>query len=119
MRLGAHLLPQMRGRHDGLHHIAQARRGCHHKTEIGGCLGDRVEHGAIVDQTFRPGGSFSRALHLPVRARTHKTQIRQAEIQHGAGDRADILAQLRANENDCRRLNFGHILFHTPSIIQR
>jgi hypothetical protein len=46
----------------------------------------------IVNQPLSAGRCLDRTLHLPARARTDQAQISKAKIQHGAGDRANILA---------------------------
>ena len=64
---------------------------------------DAVVDGRLVDDERRTGRGGVRLVVRPAVARADQPQIGQPEIGHGARGKADILAELRVDENDGRR----------------
>ncbi len=84
---------------------ALARRRGPHELAVGHRRLQGVEHGCGVEQVQRTGGGglgrlTVRADPRPTAPRCHETEVRQAEVGHGARAHADVHGELRAHEDD-------------------
>jgi dihydroorotase len=106
------------------HHLALpalARRRGKHEMQVGHRLGQGFEYFGTVEDMFGTGGGRTGLLVQPVVARPDDAQFEQAEIGHGTGHHADILTQLRfdqENDRPCAQRwtgvicsGSGHMLF--------
>ena len=96
--------PQQPGRlaraADRLFHIAPPRCRRQDQLQVRDRFPGRVEDARAVDHRIRPGRGRPRRRVGPAVARRHKAQLVQAAIQHRARRHADILAELRAHQDD-------------------
>ena len=89
-------------------HAARAGRRRNEITEIGAGRLDAIESGDIDPGLKRTGGQRLGGRIGPAIARGRDAQLRQAEVQHGARRRADILAKLRLGQDDDRLSGLVH-----------
>ena len=95
------------GAEDALHLPALAGGGGEHVVQIGDGLAGRLEKRRAVEHMRRAGGRRMGALLRPAVARRDEAKFAQAEIRHGARHHADILGQLRLDEDDDGMLHVG------------
>jgi hypothetical protein len=86
-----------------LDHVARPRRRGIDEVEVGDGPGAVGMDARPLDHPARPGRGAERLVARPAVARVHQPQIVEAEVGHGARRRADVLAQLRVDQDDGRR----------------
>ena len=90
-----------RGQHR-LDDVARPRAGGEDVVQVGDGVGHGVVHGQRVEDAVGAGGVAPGLFLRPAVARGDQAQVEQPAIGHGAGDRADIVGQLRAHQDDHR-----------------
>ena len=87
---------------DGLGLVVGARGGGKDEAAVGDRGLQRVEKLGFVEDAVGAGRHHARLVVGPDLPRLDDPQPRQAEIRHGAGGRADILAELRLDQDHHR-----------------
>ena len=86
-----------------LHHLARPRGRCQHVMQAADRALDAAIDARPFDEEGRAGRRSVRLVVGPAVTWADQPQIGQPEIGHGARGKADILAELRVDENDGRR----------------
>ena len=90
------------GADDRLGLVVGARGGGQHEAAVGDGGFEGVEKHGVVEDAVGAGRHHPRLVVRPGLPRPDQPQPRQAEIRHGAGGGADILAKLRLDQDDDR-----------------
>ena len=101
--LRRHQLRRLLRRHHRLGLVVRPRRGGEHEGQVGDRGLDGVEQFGLVEDPVGAGGGHPGARIGPAVARLDQTQPRQAEIRHGPRRRADVVAELRLDQDHHRR----------------
>ena len=94
--------PCLPGREDALGHIAGPGRGGEDAFQVGDGVGGSVENPRPFHHLIGAGGGGRGFVAGPAVAGLDQAKLRQPAIAHGAGDHADVLAQLRFHQDDDR-----------------
>jgi hypothetical protein len=82
------------------HQIAPANRRSEYQAAVSNCFGCRIEDLGIVEDNVRAAGRGTCFRIGPAIARAHQPHFGQPEVEHCPRSFADILAELRTNEDD-------------------
>ena len=99
-RRAPHRRRRLLGRHHGLGHSALAHGGGIDVRAVRHRVGDAAEYPRLRQHDVRPARRRPRVRVGPAVARGDEPKLAQPEIEHRARGLADILAQLRADQDD-------------------
>ncbi len=104
--IGAHFRRQPLWGKDRLDRVARPRGRHINPVQIRKRIFFALEHLGIVDDNIGARCIGRRPFIGPTITRPHQTQVNQSAIKHGARRLADIIAKLRFNQDDDRRIGY-------------
>ena len=105
-----HQRRRLRRADDRLGLVMGARGGGENERTVGNGAFERVVKRSAIEDAVGAGRHHARLVVRPGLPRPHQPQPRQAEIRHGAGHGADILAKLRLDQDHDRAGAFAPML---------